>query len=378
MITMQCVSGIILDPGSEPFKGYLCWDEGIIVELGKGTPPVPPLAKGIITTLFINGHTHIGDSRFSGMIDHGLGLRNIVDPPDGLKHRLLRTTPDSEIVQAMRESLNAMARTGTRGFLDFREGGGRGVSLLQQAFRDREQEKESQISTPTPHILSRPAALRHDKEEISHLLEHSIGIGISAMRDWEYPELEKIAAQVHSSGKLLSLHASETVREDIDRILDLKPDILVHLTSATPSDLELVADAGVQVVVCPRTNSLFGFLPDIPLMLGKGISLSLGTDNLMFSSPDMFREMDFTWRIAHLKTRSRKAVTVPVPGEILRMAGYRLRKALNVKPGVSQGEKACFLVLSSPVMEPGSAPLSLIHGGKISLIVNKISQWEVQ
>ena len=372
---MQCVSGTILDPGSTPFKGYVCWDEGTIVELGRGTSPKEPAASGIITPLFINGHTHIGDSCFFGKIDPGIGLERIVNPPDGLKHRLLRTTPDSEIISGMEGTLTTMVRNGIGGFLDFREGGVQGIALLEEAVNRIRTDPGSQNWTPVPYIFSRPLGLGYDCEEIRQLLSRSGGIGVSAMIDWDYSELELLSAQVRSAGKLLALHASETTREDIDLMLDLKPDILIHLTSATPSDLQRVADAGIQVVICPRSNALFGFGPDIPLMLEKGISLSLGTDNLMFSTPDLIQEM----RFALESTRSRgqrmgKSVT---PDDILEMAGYRLRKALNVKSGLSQGEKAAFMVVSGPSTEPGSAAQSLIRQGVITLVVDCNSQWEV-
>ncbi len=395
-ITMQYVSGTILDPGTHPFEGYICWDGGIIMEVGKGTPPGEPQARGIITPLFINGHTHIGDSCFSDRIDIGIGLENIVNPPAGLKHRLLRSTPRDELLRGMRRSMKKMMRTGTMGFVDFREGGIPGVELLEQAHSCYQSDREPhtntnpatnpdvgmqgdiQIQEATPYVFSRPASLSYDHEEIAQLLKHSVGIGISAMMDWEYSELEKIAKQVKAAGKLFAMHASETVREDIDMILDLKPDILVHLTSASSSDLELVADEAIEVVICPRTNSLFGFLPDIQLMLKHGISLSLGTDNLMFTEPNMFQEMEFARNLLrNTKNSNDSGEGTNYSAEVLKMSGYRMRKALNVKSGLSLDTKACFMVLQKSGTEPESAARSIIRNGRISLIVDGNSQWEV-
>lgn len=370
---MQYVSGTIYNPGEPAFQGYLGWESGIVQEIEKGSPPSQPVTTGLITSLFLNGHTHIGDSALSRMIDLEMPLESIVDPPDGMKHRLLAETTDDILIEGMVNSLGNMSATGTGSFIDFREGGLHGVELLKVAgvmFENRVRQP-----LPDPFVFSRPPGLDYDRQEISSLLDISSGIGISAMRDWDYYELQKIASQVHARGKLLALHASETVREDIELILGLKPDILIHLTQATSPDLDRVAEENVQVVICPRSNALFGFLPDISMMLERGLSLSLGTDNLMFSTPDMFREMDFAWRLARYQGRNKGGI--PSPEDMLLLSGNNMKKGLNVKSGVSLGDRAGFMVLPEQPGETGSAALSLIRGGRISLMVNGDSQWEV-
>ena len=365
---MQCVSGVVLKSDGEAFRGYLAFENGIIVESGEGEPPCPPIEKGLILPLLLNGHTHIGDRAFKGRIDPGLGLQKIVVPPGGLKHQLLSQTRESVLIAGMKAGLDEMTETGTGAFLDFREGGISGVEMLRTAL---------EIGTDRPHpeaiILSRPGELRLDKQELSRLLRLSSGIGISALSDWEYTELEKIAKEVHRKKRILAMHASESVREDIDLILDLKPDVLVHLTSAAPSDLERVAEAGIPVVVCPRANSLFGLIPDIPLMLEKGINLSLGTDNLMFESPDIFSEMRFAYRISH--RLSKKRGKAPTTHEIYQMTGHNIGKVLKVNWGISPGDRAGFMVLSTPEIEPEDATGALMRGVKIALLVKQKYQW---
>ena len=62
---------------------------------------------------------------------------------------------------------------------------------------------------------------------------------------------------------------------------------LVHMTCAEPEDLRLVAEAGSQVVLCPRSNlHIGGRLPDVPAMVEAGVTLALGTDSLA-SCPDL-------------------------------------------------------------------------------------------
>ena len=43
-----------------------------------------------------------------------------------------------------------------------------------------------------------------------------------------------MAGKAHEQGKLVALHASEAAREDIDAVLDLRPDFLVHMVEVQP------------------------------------------------------------------------------------------------------------------------------------------------
>src|SRR5208283_1832395 len=100
--------------------------------------------------------------------------------------------------------------------------------------------------------------------------------------------------------KKFALHASEEIREEPSEYLRPKPDLLVHLTAATPEDLEDVHTAGVTVAVCPRSNALFGRRPDLATLQRLGIPTMLGTDNAMFHAASLFRELEFAYVSARL------------------------------------------------------------------------------
>ena len=86
---MDFVSGEILtDIGFK--SGYIGFEKEKIVETGKGNPPKKPICKGLIVPTFVNAHTHIGDSFIKEKgIDLPKNIKDLVAPPDGLKHRLL-------------------------------------------------------------------------------------------------------------------------------------------------------------------------------------------------------------------------------------------------------------------------------------------------
>ena len=83
---------------------------------------------------FINAHTHIGDS-----IAKDLSLNSTVDskihPMIGIKQKILRETPDKELIRFMRKSAQTMLKKGITTFVDFREGGIHGINLLKKALK---------------------------------------------------------------------------------------------------------------------------------------------------------------------------------------------------------------------------------------------------
>ena len=127
--------------------------------------------------------------------------------------------------------------------------------------------------------------------EMESILKISDGIGISSISDMDHSYIEKIADITHRSGKKLSIHVSERIREDIDFVLSLEPDLIIHMVQATKDDVRKCADADVPIVVCASSNRYFDMTPDIRMMIESGASVSIGTDNAMLSpSANIFDE----------------------------------------------------------------------------------------
>ena len=132
-VSMRYVKGEILSLDGFK-KGYLGFDEKLIVEFGKGSPPNKPAAEGIIVPTLVNAHTHIGDSFIKNRnIKLPKKVEELVAPPNGLKHKLLRDTSENEIIQGMRKSIRQMMKTGTSYFCDFRENGIEGINQIKHA-----------------------------------------------------------------------------------------------------------------------------------------------------------------------------------------------------------------------------------------------------
>lgn len=271
---------ILLGEELEPFEGYLLLREGVVVEVG--TEKVDPDFEGIVAPALVNAHVHLGDSIFKD--PPYLPLSDLVGP-GGLKHRALAAASRQDVVEGMRRSLSYMARSGTCVFADFREGGEDGVEMLLEAVEGGERREGMDL---IGRIFGRP-----DPGSV-RVHQKCWGIGISSTRDHPRSWIEDVVETARSEGKKVALHAGEAGRDDIEDALSLEPDLLVHLTRAEPRDLAKVAEAEVPVVVCPRSNLVTGVdFPDVTRMLDLGITVGLGTDNVMLNSPALFSEMEF-------------------------------------------------------------------------------------
>jgi cytosine/adenosine deaminase-related metal-dependent hydrolase len=69
--------------------------------------------------------------------------------------------------------------------------------------------------------------------------------------------------------------------------------VVVHLTQATPADLELLADRGAAIAHCPRSNARLGCgRLDLELVDRAGVLVGLGTDSPASAGPlDPFAEL---------------------------------------------------------------------------------------
>ena len=79
-------------------------------------------------------------------------------------------------------------------------------------------------------------------------------------------------------------------------MIDLAPDFVVHMCYASDSDLEKVKNAGISIVVCPRSNEYFENSPPLEKMIELGMDIGFGTDNGMLCTANMLDEIRFIRR----------------------------------------------------------------------------------
>ncbi len=249
--------------------------------------------RGIVVPAPVNSHTHLGDAVSVQEPPPG-PVSQLVMPPRGYKFRLLAESTASAKRRAIRAALRRMEREGVAAVVDFREEGRPGAELFRAAARG--------LAIRTV-VLGRPLTRPIEASELEGVLAAGDGIGLSSSRDETSETRRTVARACRRAGKRYALHASEAVREPPERFLDPRPDLVVHLAKATRDDLVQVRDARVPVVVCPRSNALFGRQPHLAAMERLGLSMLIGTDNAMFHAPSIWRELEFAYVGTRLRHR---------------------------------------------------------------------------
>ena len=319
----------------------------------------------------INSHTHIGDS-IAKDISLDKDPDSKINPIFGIKQKILRETEPKKLLHFMRKTMKSMLKKGITTFVDFREGGLEGILLLQKALADlpiraiilgriEYYQSKSQIKRNTPIPLSYQG-------QIEQLVKNCNGIGISGSNEnsdsslKQFSKTKKIRA-IHCAETKQSYFISKQLRKktEPERCILLKPDFLIHMTYATQNDLKFVSKKIKGIVVCPRANaSLAEGIPNVDQMLKAKCNVTIGTDNVMINSPDMFREMDFLWKVTMGIQKKRID-----PKKILKMATVNAGKLLDKKIGcIKEGYLAdgVFIKKDNLDLDPLQNPYaSIVH-----------------
>jgi formimidoylglutamate deiminase len=147
--------------------------------------------------------------------------------------------------------------------------------------------------------------------QVEELAEAGVRMGLAphsvraCPRDW----LEEIGRYAEQSSAVLHVHADEVPREIEEclaehgrRPIELLADCgclgprttVVHATHADDHELDLLADAGARVCVCPTTEASLGdgFVPAVRLRK-RGIPLCIGSDsNVRIDPLEELRELE--------------------------------------------------------------------------------------
>ncbi|MFB3113795.1 MAG: amidohydrolase family protein [Nitrosopumilaceae archaeon] len=319
----------------------------------------------------INSHTHIGDS-----IAKDVTLNKSVDerihPVFGVKPKVLKKTKPSQLASFMQNTCKSMIQKGITTFVDFREGGIDGVEILKKVLTKVPIRSiilgRIEYYQNSNQIKKNKDLPSEERAKLSEILKKCDGIGVSGANENSnsvlrfYSRTQKLRA-IHTAETKGSINVSKhmTRKSEVIRALQLKPHFLIHMTQASKSELFLASKKTRGIVICPRANaSLAEGIPNLQMMLQTRCNIAIGTDNVMINSPDMFREMDYLWKVS--MATSKKRID---PKQILKMATVNAGKLLQKGIGtIERGKLAdCVLINKHSIdLEPMLSPhASIVH-----------------
>jgi Cytosine deaminase and related metal-dependent hydrolases len=221
-----------------------------------------------------NAHVHSADHAFP---EYGvqMGLRDLVAPPQGLKHRLLESTPGEELVRAISEFYKLSWRMGLGVLLDFREGGGLGCMLARKA-------RELLPGGLKVVILGRPGPMWPEGCE---------GLGVSSPLDYDLEFLREVALKHKPAMAHVAEDIEARIAGDLERAVEAGLDAIVHGVYLSKEDLDVLREKGIALIICPRSNMWHSTgIPPVAEALKREVTIALGSDNAAWQTPDIWAE----------------------------------------------------------------------------------------
>ncbi|MDP3034676.1 MAG: amidohydrolase family protein [Methanobacteriaceae archaeon] len=292
----------------------------------------------IVLPSFINAHTHIGDAVAMDEGD-GKSIDDIVKPPNGIKHQILESSSSQNLIQSMKNAMWEMLDTGTTTFIDYREGGIDGIKLLEKASEDIPINKI--VLGRDPVIFDSEASDSEVRSKLKKILKHCDGIAPSGFGEITDETAKIIVEECEKQGKIASIHVAEhekvqkdsivcTGKSEVERAVESGFKLLIHFTHPQKRDFNAISSIDASIVCCSRSNGTLSVgIPPISDILHNKINILLGTDNLMFNSPNMFREMEYA-----LKTTRGYSKKYLSPSDVLKMATTNVSKAIDIDSGI--------------------------------------------
>jgi cytosine/adenosine deaminase-related metal-dependent hydrolase len=303
---------------------------------------LPDSHPSIIIPGFINSHVHIGDS-FAKELGFNKDLGEVVAPPFGVKHKLLRLTPEAIKIKGIQNAVLEMLSNGITLFIDFREEGLDGIKLLKKAIS----------GNPINYLI---LGRFMDESEIDSVFDLADGVGLSSYKQINSSNKKLILSAKQKFKKIIASHCAESIRSEelMNNVFDDKIiDVIIHGTKLIKKDLERIIENNLGFVLCPRCNGYFGTgFPPISEILKFKIPISLGTDNLMVNNTDLFEEIRYFYRVSRILCSHNKEFQF-TSKDLLKMVTLNAAKNFDLEKefgSISKGKFAdLFLIdLGSP------------------------------
>jgi cytosine/adenosine deaminase-related metal-dependent hydrolase len=222
----------------------------------------------VLIPAFVNGHTHIGDSCLADGAT-GLTLEQGFFRPNGFKYIELAKHSNEQLVDAMRDTMNYMLSTGTIMHWDFREQGIHGLHLIREAekqvcgmksivlsqfdripFEEKDLDKNEDLPDEWKFELENLWNSNNNDNDADGFSESTMNDLTDrswiSIRDISYKynnKLRSIHCLENDTYRNISMTRTNGRQSDLQRAFELyDPDIIVHLTEAIQSDIDVIIE----------------------------------------------------------------------------------------------------------------------------------------
>jgi cytosine/adenosine deaminase-related metal-dependent hydrolase len=309
-------AGWVVPVSGPPLRhGVVAVAEGRIVWAGGGDDgaapqgPVRDLGPGVLMPGLVNAHCHLELCHLAGRLEDARGFVPWVEALVAARAE----APPEVVEAATAEGVGALVASGTVAVGDVSNGlahlpmlGRSGLAaavvfyellawdpakaeaVLQFAeARAREVSEDLpghvqvRLAAHAPHSVSAPllrALARSGGPASIHLAESLAESAFLAGGDGEWAGFLERRGLGHVAFSPPGLSPVSYV----DGLLVLHPGLVAaHCVQVDEADIQTLAQRGVAVAVCPRSNRRLGVgLPPVPAMLAAGVALAVGTDSL--------------------------------------------------------------------------------------------------
>jgi hypothetical protein len=244
---------------------------------------------------------------------------------------MLAEMPPPEQFQHLAGHLLYLARTGVVRHLDFCEPGTETAQMLREAA------ERTGVQSISFGRLERPPTSERElvagdaplsgaaRSELGNLLNLVDGFASGTIDGLTGLACEEIKALTVDRHKRLALACPGP---DFARLLELlDPQLVAPFAGAGPEEIAALAARRKTVALTPRATATLGLTP-APLapLLQAGVPVLLGTGSTMLTSPNVWAELDFAWRLLCQQAAGENARD---PRSILRMITANVRPVLG-------------------------------------------------
>jgi aminodeoxyfutalosine deaminase len=384
-LALLTASWVVTAAGPPLWNGRVRVEEGSIVAVGAPTDPAlagsaRDLGPGVLMPGLVNAHCHLELSHLAGRIDRSGGFVDWVE-------RLVSaraSEPPSAVRAAAGEAIRSLEATGTVAVGDvsnrlthldlleasrlravvFHELIGWDPAVAEDVIARAQPRAagrvEVRLAAHAPHSVS-PALFaamkRRGGPRAVHLAESEAESAFIARGDGAWRAfldrrgLGHVPFEPAGWTPVRHLHELGALRRGL---------VAAHCVRVDEDDRRLLAEAGVSVAVCPRSNRNLGVgLPPVEALLEAGVRVCLGTDSL--ASVD---SLDLVDDMVALH-RERPAVE---PRAIVEMATIRGAEALGLDAElgtIAPGRRAALAY--APATTPPDDPHAFLVSGEARL-----------